>query len=168
MAGICAVEIRPHCAAEEIDAIDAELFIKEQIHLRMIGCKPSSELLIFLVHRFARIVFMVSRDIENGLLPAAQQSVNGAVILECDDVARKDENVPFGIRWQGHAGAELKVKITGLWPDFQALSIRVGACFPVIAVSIPYTMPYLESGPSAPLSGMSHGHRVDGSFDGHV
>src|SRR6266404_7753673 len=36
-AQIAAVEIRPHRAAEEIDAADPDLFIKQQFHMRMFG-----------------------------------------------------------------------------------------------------------------------------------
>ncbi len=66
---IAAVEIRPHRAAEEIDTPNADLFIKQQFHMPMFGFEPRLESIVLLVHLPPRVIFVVSRDIEDGFLP---------------------------------------------------------------------------------------------------
>src|SRR6266481_397299 len=60
-----AVEVRPHRAAEEIDAPDADLFIKQQFHMRMFGFEPCPESFVLFIHRPLRVIFVVSCHIRS-------------------------------------------------------------------------------------------------------
>ena len=81
-AQIAAVEIRPHRAAEEIDAADADLFIKQQFHMRMSVFEP--RLVVLFVHWPPRVKFVVSRHIEDWFLPLPQNLVERLIIPQRD------------------------------------------------------------------------------------
>ena len=97
-ARITAVEIGPHCATEEVDAIDADGFLEQQFDLRMVRFQPRLELAVLQVHGAPRVVFMVSCHIEDWFLPALQQPIEGTVILERYDIACQDQDIPTSFR----------------------------------------------------------------------
>ena len=101
-AEIWAVYVAPECwgrgigrslceTAERYLRLDG--FIEQKIHQRMMGRQPRLELLLLPVHRSLRIVLVVSRYIEDGLVPFPQKLMEGRVIVELDNIASQDHEV---------------------------------------------------------------------------
>ena len=110
-AQIAAVEIRPHRAAEEIDTPDADLFIKQQFHMRMSVFEPRLESIVLFVHWPPRVIFVVSRHIEDWFLPLPQNLVERLIIPERDDIASQDHDISVHCRGQHPARAKFKMQV---------------------------------------------------------
>ena len=106
-----AVEIRPHRAAEEIDTPDADLFIKQQFHMRMSVFEPRLESIVLFVHWPPRVIFVVSCHIEDWFLPLPQNPVERLIIPERDDIACQDHDISVGLWRQHPARAKFKMQV---------------------------------------------------------
>ena len=94
---IAGFEVRPHCAAEKINAIYGDTFVSQKIHIGKFCRQPVPELLFILPHRHARVIFMITGDKQNRLLPVLEKGCKRCKTFKSYDVASQDQDISLNI-----------------------------------------------------------------------
>jgi hypothetical protein len=73
--------------------------------------EPRLESVVFFVHWPPRVLFVVSRHVEDWFLPLPQNLVERIIIPERDDIARQDHDISVHRRGQHPARAKFKMQV---------------------------------------------------------
>src|SRR5271156_1423872 len=79
--------------------------------MRMPVSEPRRESVVLLVHWPPRVIFVVSRHIEDWFLPLPQNLVERLIIAERDDIACQDHDISVHCRGQQPARAKFKMQV---------------------------------------------------------